>query len=830
MPSFPIDQSLPAITQQVIHDRALVLGASPGSGKTTRVPAALLDRLPESAGEIWVLEPRRIAARAAARFVAQERGGRLGDEVGFIVRHERKLSNATRLVFVTEGILLRRLAEDPELPGIAAVVLDEFHERHIETDLALSMLREVQQTLRPDLLLLVMSATLDSKALTRFLECSALDIPGQSFPIETSWEERRYEAPIERRIASVCERFLEQMHEADLLVFVPGKREIDAACRACASLARARNIDLLPLHAQLPAEQQDRAIRRGPRRKIVVATNVAESSITVDGVRAVIDSGLARVLRRDPRSGFDKLCTENISLASAEQRRGRAGRQGPGLCHRLWTKGEERRRPEHEDPEIRRVELSGPVLAVRAFAGRDLKSFAWFEPPEPSRLAEAEQTLRMLAALADDGSLSRLGQRMQSLPLPPRHARLVLEARELGCSFEAAAAAALLENRDPFLRTGRVQGPADLEERIEILAEAATARGDSEYRRLGLEPGATRSMLQSIRQLVGSARPAREINSEALARALLAGFPDQLARRREEDPLKGDLVTGQSIRIRPHALPESCRLFLALDLQDFESRQSARASLALPIETSWLDPRLLNTQEETLLIAKEGRVRLLRRTRYLGLNIDETLLGDAPPELARPALAGLLAKDPGRLLAKQKEFRALQARVKWLQEHAPDLDLPELSDQALIDFALQLLSSSRLDELAQLNLGPIFLAQHPGLAQSLEREAPRYIRLPSGREAKIDYSAQAGPTVSARIQELLGCNQLPRLAGGKLPIVLELLGPNYRPVQVTSDLAGFWTRSYPAIRKELKRRYPKHSWPEEPLSHKAELRPRRRRD
>jgi ATP-dependent helicase HrpB len=851
----PIDAVLPRIRESLAAQPSLVLSASPGSGKTTRVPPAMLDWLPKDAGQIWVLEPRRIAARAAARFVASERGQRVGEEIGFIVRHERKLSKSTRLVFVTEGVLLRRLVQDPDLPGIAAVVLDEFHERHVETDLCLAMLREVRDTLRDDLHLLVMSATLESEPLRDYLSCPSIEAPGRQYPIETTWDERRDDAPLAQRIAHACEALIEQLQAkpkrpslesardqsplpdappdalpGGILCFVPGQREIQDACHALGPLAHRGGYELLPLSGSLSAAEQDRAIRPSPRPKLVVATNVAESSITVDGIRAVVDSGLARIPRRDPRSGLDALRTETISMASAKQRRGRAGRQAPGLCHRLWTKGEERLRPQHDEPELLRVELSGPLLAVRSFAGRNLRSFAWFQEPSQAAVDQADRELRMLGAIEANGSLTKKGKSILGRPLPPRLACLVLAAREHDCEFEAATTACLLAERDPFTRPpAEASDGSGLEARIHALGQAQDARSDAELRSLGLDPHGARRILRSIRQLAGDARPHPRFEREQLARALLAGYPDRVARRVTEDSLEADLSTGQRVQLRRGALPPGQHLFLALELRELDAGRVARVSHPLPIEESWLEPALLVTGIEAQWMPKESRVRALRRTRYLGLTIRETLLGDADKELARPLLEEQLRKDPARWFGKQKALRALQARVTWLQENAPQLELPDISDRQLVDFAIELLEGSRLDTLARLDLAPLVLARHTSLRQLLEREAPESIPLPTGRSAMIDYAAQAGPTVSARIQELLGCTALPRIAGGKLSLVVELLGPNHRPVQVTSDLGGFWERSYPEIRKELKRRYPKHSWPEDPLNAEPESRPQRKR-
>lgn len=831
--ALPIDAAIPGILDRLRAGGALVLTASPGSGKTTRVPPALLDdhASRDVGGEIWVLEPRRLAARAAARRVAWERGTKLGEDVGFVVRHERVRSKSTRLVFVTEGILLRRILADPELRGIATVVLDELHERHVETDLTLAMLRDVRDTLRPDLEIVAMSATLDAESVTRYLGAVHVAVSGQVHEVETVWDQSRDDAPLEERIARACAECLHALDargdtQGGVLAFLPGMREIRRAERALAPLSKSRGVRVLPLHGRLDPKEQDEAIRAHDARKIVLATNVAESSITVDGIRAVVDSGLARVMRRDPRSGLDRLRLESISRASADQRRGRAGRTGPGFCRRLWARGEERQRPAYDDAEILRVDVAGPWLAVRAFAGVDAEAFDWFEAPRDEDLRQADDLLRRLGALEPTGRLSARGRAMQKLPLPPRLARIMVEAEQQDCVYEAAIVAAILQEGDPL------RGAADTEDEAALLARVRTiARGD-------LQAKHARSFLRAVAQLARGARPRDELDPDALVRALLAGYPDRVARRSELDATEAFLVGGTRVRLGKNSLAPQVRFFLALDLRSSDAHardlRDARVGFALPVDVAQLDTDLIEETTDSRLSSKEGRVRSVQRRSYLGLTLDERVEGDAPIPRARPLLEELLRKDVARWLGTQTTLRALQARVAWLEANAAPSPTEEtaipVDDASLVPWLLDLLDRPALAALSKLDLGALLLAREPGLRQRLAREAPQSVALPTGREAQIDYAAAAGPTVRARVQELFGCRSLPRIGrDGQTALILEILGPNSRPVQVTQDLEGFWHRTYPTVRAELKRRYPKHAWPEEPLAATPESRPKRRR-
>ncbi|MCB9891760.1 MAG: ATP-dependent helicase HrpB [Planctomycetes bacterium] len=814
----PIDSSVPEIVAALRATGAVVVTATPGSGKTTRVPLAILEDLEstDEAGAVWVLEPRRIAARAAARRVAAERPCRVGDDVGYIVRHDRASSKQTRLVFVTEGVLVAAITRDPELPGISTVVLDELHERHVETDLALAMLRDVRTTLRPDLRLVAMSATLDAEKVAEYLSASHIEVPGALHEITTVWDEGHDDRTLELRIAAACREAIEWFDaqgedNAGVLVFVPGVREIEAAIRTIEADPSLRSTVALPLHGRLDAATQDDAIRESHARKIVVSTNLAESSITVDGIRAVVDSGLARVLRRDPRTGFDRLRLETISIAAADQRRGRAGRLGPGLCRRLWVRGEERLRKRFDDPELGRVDVTRAWLDVRTFAGRDADSFSWFEAPPRDELTSADTLLQRLGAIDVSGRITKRGRAMQALPLSPRLARLILEARTRGCVLEAAAIAAILQ--------------AGTTKRDDLLAAAHDVVAG---RIRGKDAGAIR---RTTAQLARNA-VAGTADDGAWISCLLAAFPDHVAKRSSPSAEEAWLANGTRLDLRSVLRGEANQLgdrtlFLALDLHGLESK-SPRPAYVLAIDESMLPAELVEDTKTILVDPATARVRRVRKRTYGTLTLEETTLGDASLEEARPLWIALLEKDAGRWLNKQTGLADIRARIAWLSSRGQE-DLPDLSDVALAPWIVDFVDvRSGLAGLASLDLGVQLLASKPDLRHRLARDAPPDVQLPVGRRAAIDYSREVGPTVTARVQELFGCKALPALCGGSVPLVIEILGPNHRPVQLTQDLDGFWTRTYPSVRADLRRRYPKHAWPEDPRSATPEQRPRRR--
>lgn len=826
----PIDASLATVTEALARAGAALLMAPPGSGKTTRVPPAMLAALGQER-EVVVLEPRRLAARAAAQRVAQELGVELGGLVGYQVRGDARTSRATRIRFVTEGVLVRQLVQDPFLEGVAAVCLDEFHERHLEGDLALAMLQEARQTVREDLQLCVMSATLDPAPLLAFVAgAEVVSADGRLHPVEVEHLRRASSDELEVLVRDAVERALEQT-DGDVLVFLPGTGEIQRCQRALHNLQSRAGVDVLPLHGRLDLQEQARAVRPGERRKVVLSTNVAESSLTIAGVTAVVDSGLARELRFDRGRGVDVLELGRISLASATQRAGRAGRTGPGRCYRLWTAAEERGLRPHSLPDVQRVDLCGPALTVRAFAGRDPVEFGWFESPPADALHRADELLVMLGAIdARSGRLTARGEQLLALPLHPRLGAVVLAGRELGCAVAAATAATLLSDAE---RLGRAADGADLHVAVDafLLAEQ---RGfpDALCREFGSFSGPARALLATRNRMLRRGRGDRDDDgrdTSLLNRCLLRGFPDRVVRRSDERT--GTMVGGRGV-VLP-AVADGEDLLLALRLHEAGRQQRSQANLVAALTLDDLEqvaPDALQTVVAAELDEAQGRVVAVREHRYRDLPLRRARGGELPAERVRELLLPVLANDPWRHLGEQKDLRRLLDRLVWLRERMPELELPAFDDRAVAEAAIDLLDGNDLKQLRSAHVKELLLARlSPEQQRALKHAAPDRIELPTGRAAVVDYSAEAGPTVAARLQEFFGLPEVARLAGGRVPVVLQLLAPNHRPVQVTTDLASFWQNVYPQVRKELSRRYPRHSWPEDPLAAAPESRPKPRR-
>ena len=821
-PKLPVAPHLAAIAAKLRDAGVLLLAAPPGTGKTTLVPGAVLDAGLE--GDIVVLEPRRLAAREAARRVAYLRGGEVGGEVGYQVRHERRISARTRIRFVTEGILVRQLVDDPTLPGVGCVILDEFHERHVEGDLALAMLKEVRATVRPELLLVVMSATLDVGPLRSYLApCAEHAVEAVVHPVETTWLGGGAfvgARDLAERVGDGVRAALEET-TGDLLVFLPGVGEIGAAMDALASGA-GRTCELIPLHGQLEGDAQDRALARTTRRKIVLATNVAETSLTIDGVTAVVDSGFARVLRHDAGRGLDTLLVERISVASADQRRGRAGRTAPGRCYRLWSRAEEHAMSAFTAPEVRRIDLAGPALEVRAFAGRSAAEFDWLEAPDPTALLRAEQLLALVGAVDATGRVTAVGKAMLALPLHPRLSRVMVAAAEAGCASAAAEVVALLAERELGRRRagdGLPELPAEVLAQRDLFAELEAARFRASLcRSLGVDAEAARAIARTADQIGRRGRRDRggDDHDTRLRRAVLAGFPDRVARRASGISTEAVMVGGRGLTLPASAQASDAELFVALRVLETKGSRAAVASFC-PVEFAWL--AALGLEEvENVALDPQGRAQATRQTRYLDLVLSEVRIEPDRQQLAE-LMAERVRADPWAHLGEAKSLRAFLARLRWLREAAPDLGVPDLDDHAVAAAAAGLCAGLRSTrELRESDVIGVLEASLPGgLRARLNELAPTRIRLPSGRTAVVQYDREQGPTVASRLQDFFGIADTPRIAQGRVPLCLQLLAPNQRPVQVTRDLKSFWTTIYPKVRLELRRRYPRHAWPEDPL-------------
>jgi ATP-dependent helicase HrpB len=828
--ALPIDPLLPQIVANLRERSSLVLRADTGAGKTTRVPPALL---PAIEGKIVMLEPRRVAARAAARRIAQENGWELGREVGYQVRFERRAGRDTRILVVTEGILVQLLQQDPFLDGIGCVILDEQHERHLTTDLSLAMARKVQLEARPDLRLLVMSATLDPARLLSFLgpETAVIDAPGRLFPVEVEYLERPDARGLPTLVKTAAVKLLEST-PGDLLVFLPGVGEINRCREFLEPLAKSHDLKIMPLYGDLPPEQQDAALQRGARRRIVLATNVAESSVTLAGVTAVIDSGQARYLRYDPALGLDRLELGRISKASAEQRKGRAGREAPGRCLRLWTAADQRSLAERDVPEIKRVDLAGTALELLAWGESDLAGFPFFEKPEPAALERALELLDDLGAVKQ-GALTPLGKLLAQLPVHPRLGRLIVEGRKRGETRRAALLAALLSERDIVFRPTEarpVQAAAstesDLIDRLEAI-ETFTARGYAETVLGPVDGGRARGVLRVGQQLLEAAEKRlsalpegdfEEDSNETLRRCLLAAYPDRVAKRREPGGRRVVLAGGRGAKLAEMSSVHGGDLLLAVELDGGAAGERSEALIrqASSIEAEWLEGK--ETRTEAFFDPVRERVVGLRRTYYRDLAIAESEVDPGPREAEKKlaeAAAGALDR---ALPLADPEVESWLARVRSLAGWMPELGLPSFGEGELKELLPELAAGRR--SFAELKKAPLLATlenQLPWkLRQELERLAPARLEVPSGSAIRLAYEPGKSPILAARIQELFGWAETPRIAAGRVPVLLHLLAPNYRPQQVTQDLASFWKNTYPEVRKELAHRYPKHSWPLDP--------------
>ncbi len=821
----PIDPLLPEAVAVLRNGSNLVLLAEPGAGKTTRLPRALLDAGLLAQGECWVLEPRRLAARLAARRVAAEFGEAVGERAGYAVRFEQRVSPRTRIRFVTEGLLLRRLQSDPALAGIACVLLDEFHERHLHTDLALALLRRLQRSARPDLRLAVMSATLDPGPVAAFLEAPVLRGTGRVHPVDLSHLPRPDGRALPQLVAAAVEALCAAGPSGHLLVFLPGAAEIRACARACAPQAERFGLRILPLHGDLSIEAQEAAIGPSDRPKLILSTNVAESSVTLEGVFAVIDSGLAREAFHSPWSGLPGLRTARISRQRAVQRAGRAGRTGPGRCLRLYSEAEFQARPEADPPEVRRTDLAEALLTLHALGLAEPAALPWFEPPPSLALEAAEGLLHRLGALDGDGALSGIGRAMADLPLHPRLARLAVAGDELGIPRLARLAAVLLETGDlqarrDLERTDEAGGPldSDLLPALDRYHEAEAARFEpGALRAGGLDPGAVQQARRAFQSLWKTADPAEPADAERrLQRALLRAYPDRVGRRGGGTLA---LLGGGGAILDPRCRVRRADLLVALDADQAASGGQTRVRAASAIEPGWLleeFPEAVTERVELRWNAVQRRVERFEGLFYEDLCFDENRRAARPGE---PGVAECLvqALRESGLGEAQARLDPLLDRAAFLARLRPGLGL---ADRAGLFERLLLQAAAQAASLADLAAVDWTWSLREVLGEAafrlLDKLAPEHIQLPRRRMA-VHYGGET-PWIASRLQDFLGLREGPRVGAGEVPLVLHLLAPNQRAVQVTTDLAGFWQRAYPELRPQLSRRYPRHAWPEDPAS------------
>jgi ATP-dependent helicase HrpB len=901
MQPLPIDPWIDEIVERVRENPITVVEAPPGSGKTTRVAPALMDAFrraelgsdgagshggaAQRVGKVYLLQPRRLAARSVAERIASERiasprddasatgelveqvreeigtRGETGtrEEIGYSVRFDHRVSKHTRLVVATEGILIRRLQSDPAIEDISVVVLDEFHERSIDADLLLAMLRRVQQTIRADLRIVIMSATLDSTLLVQALgKIPTIQVPSSCFPVAIRYRPAPPNLGIAEHTAATIIDVVDST-DGDVLAFLPGAGEIHRCVDALRAKRLDREFELIPLYGALSMEEQMRAIEQGTRRRIVVATNVAETSITIPGVTVVVDSGLARVLRFSPEVGIDRLGLENISSASAAQRAGRAGRTAPGVCYRLWSEVSDRSRAAHLEPEIRRVDLAGTLLQLIAWGEGESCDFPWLEAPRHDAIESGKRLLSLLGAI-DNGRITPLGETMSRLPLHPRLSRICLEAIRSGCLDDTSIAVALLSERDPFdrragqtgVRSIRTQSSrrwdSDLVERVHFLREKPhrgnTHSEDGETPFGMLTRGGARTIRQVSEQIRSLCAPMAEggtdrdcvknqtvprdtgtpggnstTRDDVMMRVLLSGFPDRLAKRRGSGKNQAVMVGGKGVVLAAQSGVHDPELFLCLDIEagsgDALVRQASR------VDPGWLEGSNLQEREDLFFHPTQKQVVARRRTVWIDLVLQETPTSISDESQCQEVLWQAVRSNWEQVFPKDNvELTQWIARVNCLREWMPELEFPAMDRERLMSVAKELCRNKRslsdvrdgawIDWLG----GELIPAQR----SALEKEAPSRIVVPSGSLIRIEYQEGKPPVLAVKIQEVFSWMQTPKIAGGRIPLLVHLLAPSMRAQQITDDLASFWKNGYPEVKKELKRRYPKHSWPDDPLS------------
>ncbi len=819
--------------------------APTGSGKSTQVPQMLLDHGLLGEGQVVILQPRRIAARMLAARVAQERSAKLGQEVGYQIRFEDVTSPATRIRYVTEGILLRQMLSDPELRGVSCIIFDEFHERHLYGDITLARARELQRTRRPDLALVVMSATLDIGRVEDYLApCDVLESRGRTFPVDIRYRgtpparDPRDDVPLWEQAAEAFADAVRQGAEGDALIFMPGAYEISRTIIALQNTPEAASCPVLPLHGDLPPEQQDQAVARYSRRKIIVATNVAETSLTIDGVRIVIDSGFARIPRFDPHRGINTLLIERISRASADQRAGRAGRTAPGRCIRLWSEIEHRARPAQELPEVRRLDLAEIALTLKAADYPDVAAFPWLERPEDKSLERAETLLRDLGA-ADEhtGEITELGRRMLAFPVHPRYARMLLAAGQFGGVRQVALIAALTQGRDILLRRTDRDSASRRDDLLGdqaasdffILMRAWSFADKNHYaleacRRIGIHAQAARQVRPLFQYFLRLAEQqglrvaAPVADDEVIQKCILTGFADQLARRLDGGTSRCQLVHNRRGNLSRSSAVQHSKLIVAAEVAEIEGREvDVQLSLATAVEAKWLRELFPSGfREESVAVWDDTarRVYAERRLVFRDL-ILETSRSDQPPA---DAAAELLAERVlrGELTLKQWDEAVEQwlLRANSLAAWCPELNLPiATAEDRKLMIANICHGAVSYKDIKERDVWPfVHDWLNPAQRALLAKHAPERIALPNGRSAKIIYSGEAPPHFGATIQNLYGMNETPRIAMGRVPLTVHILAPSQRPVQITQDLAGFWRDQYPRVKQELQRKYPKHEW------------------
>ena len=840
LPIYEIERE---IISRLKSDRRLILSAPTGSGKSTQVPQMLLRHDFLCDGQVVILQPRRLATRLLAARVAQELGVKLGDEVGYQIRFENVTSAKTKIRFVTEGVLLRQMIDDSKLRGVSTLIFDEFHERHLYGDITLARSLDLQEQFRPDLNLVVMSATLNAGELGNYLKpCATLSSEGRMFPVEIEYAaEPGYvdKRPVWEQAAEAFSNYVAKGGEGDVLVFMPGGFEIAQTIEAIRHTSEAKGFILLPLHGELPPRDQDAAVARYGQRKVVVSTNVAETSLTIDGVRLVIDSGLARIARYDSNRGINTLLIEKISQSSSDQRAGRAGRTAPGVCMRLWSREEHSHRAVQELPEVKRLDLSEVVLTLKAAGVQDLRKFRWLESPDEQSLAHAEELLHDLGALDKNNSITPMGRKMLAFPLHPRYARMLLAAQEYGCVYQAALVAALTQGRDLLLRNCGKDVDSAREDLLGekassdfwILMRAWTFAEKSQFRvdacrKLGIHAVTARQVGPLFEQFLriadkeGLDTKPREVKDEALQKCILIGFSDRIARRLDQGTLRCELVHNRRGVLARESVVQKSPLLVVAEIREIETRDKEMntiLSLATAIETDWLRELFPEDIESDLHIQFDStskRVQAAELLKFRGLALSAKRVEPPPADAAAKILVDEIIA--GRLPLPNWDHSVEQwlARLNFLCTNCPELQLPPFTADDRQHIIGQLCHGAvSYKDIKEREVKPVVMSWLSQVQRELlDNHAPERLTLANDRTPKVNYETGKSPFISLRIQELYDVNQTPKIALGRVPVVVHILTPGMKPIQVTQDLASFWREHYPKIKSELARKYPKHFW------------------
>jgi len=896
LPIYEIERDIVA---RLKTGRRLILSAPTGSGKSTQVPQMLLRHGLLGGGQVVILQPRRLATRLLASRVAQELGVQLGNEVGYQIRFENVTSPQTKIRFVTEGVLLRQMIDDPKLRGVSVLIFDEFHERHLYGDITLARALDLQEQHRPDLNLVVMSATLDAELLEDYLSerrpparhdtnnsqqravpeagaprCSILSSEGRVFPVEIEYAAQpgyTDKRPIWEQAAEAFSHYVGAGGEGDVLVFMPGGYEISQTIEAIRHTSESKGFILLPLHGELSPKDQDAAVARYGQRKVVVSTNVAETSLTIDGIRLVIDSGLARIPRYDPYRGINTLLIEKISQSSADQRTGRAGRTAPGVCMRLWSREEHGHRLVQELPEIKRLDLAEVVLTLKAAGVEDLRKFRWLEPPNEISLTHAEELLTDLGALKpvaqafqpagsgdfpvassnNDGQecppnpqtrmsalqITGIGRKMLAFPLHPRYSRMLLAAHDYGCVHQACLVAALTQGRDLLLRNVDRDTNSFREDLLGekassdfwILMRAWTYAAKNQFRldacrRLGIHAVTARQVGPLFDQFLRIAEregldvKPREVKDEALQKCILIGFSDRVARRLDQGTLRCELVHGRRGVLARESVVQHSQLFVAAEVREVEGREvNTILSLVTAIEVDWLRELYPEDMESDLHVQFDStakRVQAAELVKFRGLALSAKRVEPPPADMAARLLADEIVA--GRLSLPNWDHSVEQwlLRLRLLCQHCPELQLPPITEDDRKHIIGQLCHGAvSYKDIKEREVKPVVMSWLSEAQRGLlDKHAPERLTLPNGRTPKVAYEATGPPYISLRIQELYDVTQTPKIALGRVPVLVHILTPGMKPIQITQDLASFWREHYPRIKSELQRKYPKHLW------------------